>query len=255
MTLILCPECNNKISDRAISCPSCGFPIASQERTLPSEVTDIPNDAGVSTIIPEIHADIDLGHVIHGGGDGTLKGYYNRDENVVSLGDSCKVYVWLVSRGIKIVHRPSNEKYKLHKKQIISISQSDRNKLLSNETDVRSQILKNAIVGGVIFGPAGAVVGGILGSNSKQNSAHKMGDGFLVINYLDIDTKEAKTLLISGKSDEITAFVKLYQDEVASGKAEDELKAKSKESTTTPGCLIAIIVAVFLGLFFVGVLS
>lgn len=26
MALVSCPECNKKISDRAISCPNCGFP-------------------------------------------------------------------------------------------------------------------------------------------------------------------------------------------------------------------------------------
>lgn len=28
MALIHCPECSKKISDKATSCPSCGFPIA-----------------------------------------------------------------------------------------------------------------------------------------------------------------------------------------------------------------------------------
>ena len=28
MTLIQCPECNNQVSDKAVMCPKCGFPIS-----------------------------------------------------------------------------------------------------------------------------------------------------------------------------------------------------------------------------------
>ena len=31
MALINCPECGNKISDKALSCPQCGFPIIQQK--------------------------------------------------------------------------------------------------------------------------------------------------------------------------------------------------------------------------------
>lgn len=30
MALINCPECNKQISDRAVTCPSCGCPVAAQ---------------------------------------------------------------------------------------------------------------------------------------------------------------------------------------------------------------------------------
>ncbi|MBB6469067.1 hypothetical protein HNQ96_004956 [Aminobacter lissarensis] len=30
MTLMTCPECQGKVSDKALACPSCGFPIARQ---------------------------------------------------------------------------------------------------------------------------------------------------------------------------------------------------------------------------------
>ena len=31
MSLMPCPECNNQISDKAITCPSCGFPIKTEK--------------------------------------------------------------------------------------------------------------------------------------------------------------------------------------------------------------------------------
>lgn len=43
MALINCPECNNKVSDKASNCPRCGFPL--------SEVVSAPNDSTI--LIPE----------------------------------------------------------------------------------------------------------------------------------------------------------------------------------------------------------
>ena len=34
MSLILCPECGTKISDRATKCPHCGFQSADAERPI-----------------------------------------------------------------------------------------------------------------------------------------------------------------------------------------------------------------------------
>lgn len=30
MALVKCPECSNEISERALTCPSCGFPVSSK---------------------------------------------------------------------------------------------------------------------------------------------------------------------------------------------------------------------------------
>lgn len=39
MSLINCPECNKEISDKAVSCPNCGFPIQEQVSKLKSSST------------------------------------------------------------------------------------------------------------------------------------------------------------------------------------------------------------------------
>lgn len=36
MALINCPECNRVVSDKANSCPNCGYPLLSQQVTLSS---------------------------------------------------------------------------------------------------------------------------------------------------------------------------------------------------------------------------
>lgn len=30
MTLIVCPECEGRVSDKAFACPACGYPVRSQ---------------------------------------------------------------------------------------------------------------------------------------------------------------------------------------------------------------------------------
>lgn len=32
MALIVCPECNGKVSDKAFACPACGYPIAAPQQ-------------------------------------------------------------------------------------------------------------------------------------------------------------------------------------------------------------------------------
>ncbi len=38
MALILCPECGHSVSDRAFSCPSCGFPINTSAATITGQI-------------------------------------------------------------------------------------------------------------------------------------------------------------------------------------------------------------------------
>jgi hypothetical protein len=49
MSLIDCPECNNKISDKAISCPGCGCPSSEIKKTIVNGNTNtITSNNGVS---------------------------------------------------------------------------------------------------------------------------------------------------------------------------------------------------------------
>lgn len=34
LALIKCPECNKEVSDKAVSCPNCGFPISSTQNSV-----------------------------------------------------------------------------------------------------------------------------------------------------------------------------------------------------------------------------
>ena len=43
MALIKCPECNKEVSDRAISCPHCGFPIADIQKIESQHTVKVNN--------------------------------------------------------------------------------------------------------------------------------------------------------------------------------------------------------------------
>ncbi len=47
MSLTTCPECNHTVSDKALSCPGCGYPMVSVPRQLPSKTRHrLPNGYG-----------------------------------------------------------------------------------------------------------------------------------------------------------------------------------------------------------------
>ena len=49
MALIYCPECSTQVSDRAISCPVCGYPIAAQSTASPGSPIDSLSNAPTQT--------------------------------------------------------------------------------------------------------------------------------------------------------------------------------------------------------------
>ncbi len=53
MPLISCPECARQVSDRALVCPGCGYPIA-PARSNASDLTRVAGIAGAAWAIPNI---------------------------------------------------------------------------------------------------------------------------------------------------------------------------------------------------------
>lgn len=56
MSLIQCPECNHDVSDKAVSCPNCGFPLNTPSRTKPrirnGKPLKMPNGFGTIYKLP-----------------------------------------------------------------------------------------------------------------------------------------------------------------------------------------------------------
>ena len=53
MALVTCPECAAKISDKALACPSCGYPLAQKGRSAwPSVILALFADQGETLLAP-----------------------------------------------------------------------------------------------------------------------------------------------------------------------------------------------------------
>lgn len=50
LSLILCPECNKKISDKANSCPNCGYPMNDEKETRDITYSIVLNNYGVNRL-------------------------------------------------------------------------------------------------------------------------------------------------------------------------------------------------------------
>ena len=225
MALINCPECNKEVSDKAIACPNCGLPIFNQ---IPSKQTNNSNILDC----PDLTRNLHIGkQIVNWGGDSAFQGEYQNSENVVEVIPSGKITVILHTHGIRIATHSYRPILDIHNSQIISFKQTTKYELVSMDKSV----IGRAVFGGLILGPLGAVVGGMSGIGTKQKMEDK---SYLVINYWDISSKTAQTLLISGKKFSIESFVNR-------NKKEDKLNhVHDRKADNGGGCLSIIIIPI-----------
>lgn len=73
MALIVCPECSTQVSDKAISCPSCGCPIAAapQQPPVAAPMVSVTKTRGTYIILAILFGGLGFhnfyaGHVVSG---------------------------------------------------------------------------------------------------------------------------------------------------------------------------------------------
>jgi len=193
MALINCPECSKEISDKAISCPNCGLPLNQSN-----------NES--SLVCPEFPADLSIGkQITNWWGDASIKGNINSDENVIEGITSSKVHIVLFTKGIRICNNLFFPIMDVHNSQIISLNQKTKQELMQLDKSV----IGRAVVGGVLFGPFGAIIGGMSGIGSKA----KVTDNYyLVINYWDRTTRKPVSILINSDK-AVNSFIKRHEKE------------------------------------------
>lgn len=190
MALINCPECEKQVSDKAKTCPNCGFPI---------ENVDKVDEALLQ--FPELPNDLSIGKPItNWAGNTYFKGVYD-GENVIKKITPGVTHVSMCENGIAISGAFFTNPYPIHDSQVISLKQISRTELGSASKD----IVGRAVVGALIYGPAGAVIGALTAKN--QQNQH-----YLIINYWDTESKQAQSLLIGGDKNLINAFAKRYDE-------------------------------------------
>lgn len=202
MALINCPECDKQISDKAKACPNCGFPIEAMNKSdeIVLQFPELPNDLSIGKPLT------------NWAGNTHFKGIYNMEENIVEKITPGVAHVMIHDNGIAISGGLFLNPYPIHNSQIINLKQISRTELGSLNKDV----VGRAVVGALIYGPAGAVIGAL--TANRQHSQH-----YLIINYWDADVRKAQSLIIGGSKMLINAFIKRYEEEVT-------IKTKSQDN-------------------------
>jgi hypothetical protein len=195
--IISCPECNKDVSDKAVSCPNCGYPI-SQINTQNNKVVD--------TGYPDLIGDLSLGkQIVSWFGDAAITGYFDNRENVTDNIPTGKMHVLLCENGIRLCGSFYKPIMDLHFKQVISLKETTQQELSATDKSV----IGRGIVGGLILGPIGAIVGGMSGIGTKTKVKDKK---YLIINYWSKTTKQPASLLI-GCEIKATPFIKRFEKE------------------------------------------
>jgi len=122
MALINCPECKQEISDKAISCPNCGFPLSQMSE---SKLASLYFNEDLEC--PEFPDDLSIGKSIWGSANVYLGTFYNHDNFLIKgLPDGTTLSINIYTKGISIARRVSTLLFypiiNLHKSQLIKFS-------------------------------------------------------------------------------------------------------------------------------------
>ena len=201
MSLIPCPDCQTRVSTRALACPKCGCPIANEIR--PAIAPEIKRPA-----LPE-----DL--MVHGtdfrwsGLPDRISGKATTETTIPAWAGNDYVSVTRLKTGLTLYAR-KQEIINVHYSQIAAVTFLEATK----QKEKKKSVLGRALIGGVLLGPLGAVVGGISGTGSDVQSF----DG-ISITIWSLAQSQYMNLVVDSKSshvkpfvDSICEFIKPYQN-------------------------------------------
>jgi DNA-directed RNA polymerase subunit RPC12/RpoP len=237
MALINCFECGKEISDKAASCPHCGAPL---EKIVINSKQDSDSSENLELLtFPNLPLDLGIGkQITNWAFDACFEGFYDGRENTNSKIPSGKVSVLLHTHGIQIMSGLNF--YSIHNTQIISLKKTTQEEL----AQIDKSVIGRAVVGGLILGPLGAIVGGMSGIGNKEKFINKH---YFIINYWDIETQSAQTILISSQEDtKIASFIMRQQKEQSINIKDN----RQPEANTMPAwailCVLVIIVSIII---------
>ena len=222
MAIIQCPECTKNVSDKAKSCPHCGFPIEENgAENLGIEMPELPNNLDIG----EMKGFESFGLTF----DGELE---NKINETILLGN---VTVISHEHGFRIENDLA--KYDIHDSQIINMKIATHKEI----EKIDKSIVGRGLIGGLILGPAGLILGGMTGLKTSEKSIEK---NYFIINYWDIHTKEIQTILISGEQEDMDPLIK-YHNETTENINE---YLDSKKISTSTAWLIFILIIIILAI-------
>ena len=244
MALIKCTECGKEISDKAVVCPNCGFPIENKNVSPinTSENKESQNVVNLAELSLSIGQNVtSLGMNV--GFEAILSEELCTQKNFFSSGVA---KVLLHTHGIEFIVAMKN--IKLHNSQIINIKKTSSAELKQVKN---SSVIGRAAIGNLIMGQTGALIGGLsaLETNEKLVTTQ-----FITINYWDIPSKTAQTLILTSqdKEEHVDFFLDMREHEMKVNEetkrlADNKMPLVSKICAIITGlAIIAIIVLNFI---------
>ncbi len=186
MALINCPECNKEISDKASSCPNCGYPIASQESLFAE------TQSSMDSILQEIYSIYPNNKIA------AIKELHKCTGNKI---DECKIIIDSYYSAAILPTKSESILFKhnsFHATKIIGPIQVDENNKLFK---IKGKIVANGKkdgLGKTLFKTSMAI--STLGLSTLGNKSNKVGtnDCFNFEDLLNYELLENDSLVISG---------------------------------------------------------
>lgn len=168
MPLIQCPDCNTDISDKAKICIKCGYPIQqlSQEIIIDQEIMI---DTELENTVADIGNARDFNihqQIANWSGNGVLKNITSQIEKG-DLGSLCSgdFIFYRHKSGVRIRNKSNgNDSYDVNYRQIIDITETTAEEMVQKN----KSIIGRGIAGGLLLGPAAAVVGALSAMNTTS---------------------------------------------------------------------------------------
>lgn len=174
MALISCPECQREVSDKAVHCVHCGYPLKASESFSKDQLVEL----GQKPNKPELANDLSVGSRGWFGPSpvkGMFEGFASSDDRITSDSGSISIH----EKGVVLsLGFGTTKKIDIHQSQIIDM------KLIPNSQvfEEGRSVIGRALVGSLFLGPVGTVVAGMSGISSKKTSEHS-----IIINYWDVE--------------------------------------------------------------------
>lgn len=227
MALIQCPECNREISDKANFCPHCGYQ---------AQTTEVGTPEVVEEQMPEELLNYQAGYPVSAYTySGELSWVQPSDSDLRTGAAELKLH----ERGLSVICR--TKEVRISNKHVISIRVED-DEFLSEES---KSVLGRAVVGGLLLGPAAAIVGGLSGLGTKQKVKKC---SLLIVQFWNTKTRAKDTLVFSVSQSNrflLDGFLAAYQA-AKKGKEELKLVIAEKKNREFSGCIIILLIIVLI---------
>lgn len=191
MALIVCPECNASISDKATLCPSCGFPIGNhiqseKEEEMRPKFPDKLLSVGTLSVGNSI---------TNWWGNSLITGYVDYSDDS-SINKKAKAYIQLCDNGLQIPNGLFS-KLKIHDLQILNVFCDG-----GSTIEQRGGMMGKIAIGTLIGGRFGAELG-VLSSMQSTKREHD----YFNLRYWDLQTRELRLISVKCKKGSCDKFM------------------------------------------------